>query len=79
VREAPKRPVQTPQREWLRGPLRDWANDHIEAALSEHEGRWLDGKQVRRAWSDYQAQGADNSFPVWQWVSLGLMERKAVA
>jgi asparagine synthase (glutamine-hydrolysing) len=78
VREAPKRPVQTPQREWLRGPLRDWANDHIDAALAAHEGRWLDGKQVRRAWSDYQAHGADNSFPVWQWVNLGLMERMAV-
>lgn len=25
VREAPRRPVQTPQREWLRGPSRDWA------------------------------------------------------
>src|SRR6185436_18737296 len=24
VVNAPKRPLQTPQREWLRGPLRDW-------------------------------------------------------
>src|SRR5690606_25670490 len=27
LRLAPKRPVQTPQREWLRGPLRGWATE----------------------------------------------------
>ena len=25
--EAPKRPLQTPQREWLAGPLRGWVED----------------------------------------------------
>ena len=38
VVEAPKRPLQTPQREWLRGDLRDWANDMIHKALSAGEG-----------------------------------------
>ena len=40
--EAPKRPLQTPQREWLAGPLREWAGDHIELALAEFGGQWFD-------------------------------------
>ncbi len=41
VVEAPKRPVQTPQREWLRGELQGWANTLIEAALQHHGNAWL--------------------------------------
>jgi len=72
VVEAPKRPLQTPQREWLRGPLRDWATDRIELALSEGPGAdWLDAPAVRQSWRDYLENGSDNSFYVWQWISLG--------
>ena len=78
IREAPKRPVQTPQREWLRGPLRDWATDCIEAALDGFGGVWLDRAEVLKAWADYQRKGSDNSFFVWQWVNMGLMSRLAV-
>ena len=73
VVEAPKRPLQTPQREWLRGPLRRWADERIEEALSAHGNRWLDAGAVRAAWHRYCAGGGDNSFYVWQWVNLGLM------
>ncbi len=74
VVEAPKRPLQTPQREWLRGPLQGWANDHIENAISRLDGRWLNGPAVRRAWAHFCAGGSDNSFYVWQWISLSMME-----
>jgi len=70
ITEAPKRPVQTPQREWLRGPLRDWADARIEQALSAHGGSWLEPKRVRECWNQYQAGHGDNSFYVWQWLSL---------
>ncbi len=72
VVEAPKRPVQTPQREWLRGPLQKWTNDLIEKALKSYDGRWLDGKLVRSEWQKFCAGQSDNSFYVWQWLSLGL-------
>ena len=71
---APKRPVQTPQREWLRGPLASWADGQIERALAGWGRDWLDGAEVRKAWRHYREVGADNSFPVWQWVNLGLMQ-----
>jgi asparagine synthase (glutamine-hydrolysing) len=73
VREAPKRPVQTPQREWLRGPLKDWVDAQLEIVLGEYGGAWFDADAVRTRWTQYQAQGGDNSFFLWQWVNLGLM------
>jgi asparagine synthase (glutamine-hydrolysing) len=70
--EAPKRPLQTPQREWLRGPLRRWAEDRIEAAIAEWQGVWLDGARVRREWSAFVESEGGNSFFVWQWISLAM-------
>lgn len=72
VVEAPKRPVQTPQREWLRGPLRGWAAERIEGALDRFGGSWLDAAAVRREWEAYCAGRGDNSFFVWQWIGLDL-------
>jgi asparagine synthase (glutamine-hydrolysing) len=71
--EAPKRPLQTPQREWLRGPLKPWAEEQIEAGLSTFGGCWLDAAKVRQEWKMFCRGESDNSFYVWQWVSLGLM------
>ncbi len=77
--EAPKRPLQTPQREWLAGPLCRWAGDHIEAAMEEFGGAWFDATSVRTAWRDYRMGKSDNSFYIWQWISLGLMLENALA
>lgn len=71
--EAPKRPLQTPQREWLRGPLAAWADDLIETALTRVGGSWLQPEAVRQTWQAYRAGAGDNSFYVWQWLSLGLL------
>jgi len=72
IREAPKRPVQTPQREWLRGPLQPWVRDCVEAALAAHPG-WFDADAMRSALTAYRLAPADNSFFVWQWISAGLL------
>ncbi|MGH9769317.1 MAG: asparagine synthase-related protein, partial [Blastocatellia bacterium] len=72
VVEAPKRPLQTPQREWLRGPLSPWAQDRIEAALERFGGSWLESDAVRSAWQSYCRGESDNSFYIWQWISLDL-------
>jgi asparagine synthase (glutamine-hydrolysing) len=71
--EAPKRSLSTPQREWLRGPLRRWAAERIEESLNLFGGEWLDSKSVWAQWHDYCDGASDNSFYVWQWISLGLM------
>ena len=76
--EAPKRPVSTPQREWLRGPLQSWAEDCIADGLDAVGGAWLNRERVSRAWHSYKLGQSDNSFFVWQWVTLGLMTRRSV-
>lgn len=76
VVEAPKRPLQTPQREWLRGALRDWATTQIETALNGWGANWLDAHAVRATWRQYLSGESDNSFYVWQWINLGLMNQR---
>ena len=73
IREAPKRPVQTPQREWLRGPLKGWVDAKTNVALEAVGGAWLNPDAVRLALGEFQSGEIDNSFWVWQWVNLGLM------
>jgi asparagine synthase (glutamine-hydrolysing) len=70
--EAPKRPIQTPQREWLRGPLRQWAEICLQNALRHVGGSWFRSGGVRLAWRDFCQGKSDNSFFVWQWISAGL-------
>jgi asparagine synthase (glutamine-hydrolysing) len=73
ITEAQKRPLQTPQREWLRGPLNGWASDLIEEVLSAYGGEWFDKEMVRATWSSYREGLGNNSFYVWQWLSLQLL------
>ncbi|MBA3454731.1 MAG: asparagine synthase (glutamine-hydrolyzing) [Deltaproteobacteria bacterium] len=75
LRLAPKRALQTPQREWLRGPLRSWAGEQIEAGLAAHSD-WFDIPAAHHAWNSYVAGEGDNSFWVWQWLSVGLAAQR---
>jgi asparagine synthase (glutamine-hydrolysing) len=70
--ESPKRPVQTPQREWLRGPLADWADQRIEEATAVAGGGWIDRKKAKQNWTAFRDGNGDNSFFVWQWINLAL-------
>jgi asparagine synthase (glutamine-hydrolysing) len=67
---APKRPVQTPQREWLRTELREWASERI-ALFSKHS--WVDRKKIEREWNAYLAHSCDNSFYIWQWINASYL------
>ena len=71
VYDAPKRPVQTPQREWLRQELFEYARDRIEYALENGAEGWFDRKALMAEIDQYRNAGADNSFHIWQWLSLG--------
>jgi asparagine synthase (glutamine-hydrolysing) len=72
--EAPKRAVVDPQRDWLRGPLRAWVGDTIASAAFAGRGLF-DAERVRAAFADYVDGGAENSFHVWQWMSMELWFR----
>ena len=72
VVEAPKRPVQTPQREWLHGPLKDWTSECIDSALAAYGDIWLNRDKVQRSWQEYCAGDHSSSFHIWQWINLAL-------
>jgi asparagine synthase (glutamine-hydrolysing) len=69
---APKRPLQTPQREWLRGELRGWTQELVDAALDRFDGSWVRAPEIRRALRGFTAGAGDNSYFVWQWINLAL-------
>jgi asparagine synthase (glutamine-hydrolysing) len=79
VAEAPKRPVSTPQREWTRGPLRGWVEDCLVEAVGTVGGAWLDRVSVWRAWEAFRRGAVDNSFFVWQWISIALILRRSTS
>lgn len=75
ISEAPKRPLQTPQREWLRGPLSEWAEQCIKAGLEGLGNGWFKKDSVLSSWRSFCSGESDNSFYVWQWISVGLMSK----
>ena len=70
VRLASKRSVQTPQREWFRGPLAAWVRARIDRPAFWDRG-WVDRTRALAALDRYQAGEGSNSFFLWQWIVLG--------
>lgn len=72
---APKREVQSPQREWL---AESWANLVSEVLASDRFAQrgWIDPEAARMAYRRYCEGTRDNSFPIWQWVNLELWARR---
>jgi len=64
---APKRPLQTPQREWLTDDLRHW----VEGELLTLKGHpWIKWNELDKEWKKLLNGKVDNTFFLWQWISL---------
>jgi len=72
VLTAPKRPLHTPQREWLANELSGFVGDLIHSRKFRELG-WFDLKEVDKEWKNFKNSEVDNSFFVWQWISTALM------
>jgi asparagine synthase (glutamine-hydrolysing) len=60
---------ETPQAEWLRGPLREWADDIFHSrAFSERE--WIDAKRVLGIWLRFLGGQAQYHKLLWSWLWL---------
>jgi asparagine synthase (glutamine-hydrolysing) len=68
---APKRPIQTPQREWLGHELKDWVDNQLTVLMSSND--WVDGKMIKLLYKQYLEGNNTSSFHIWQWISLAQM------
>lgn len=73
IAEAPKRALQTPQREWLGNELRIFVDQQIEKLLNSEFSEWFDAKVLRTEWEAYKNGKQENSFYIWQWVNCSLV------
>lgn len=64
---APKRALQTPQREWIAKELKPYFSEKINQ-FSKLD--FVNGKQVNAIWASYCNGDQDNSFYLWQWVNF---------
>jgi len=69
VRLASKRSVQTPQREWFRGPLQQWVRERIDTPSFWKRG-WVDRTRAVQAMEAFFRGEGENSFFLWQWINL---------
>ncbi|NEV93935.1 asparagine synthase (glutamine-hydrolyzing) [Psychroflexus sp. YR1-1] len=67
---APKRPLQTPQREWLADELQEEVEKHINALESSTFAKYLNFDEMKEEWKNYLSGSQESSFHIWQWMSL---------
>lgn len=62
--ERPKQGFAVPLAEWLRGPLRDWAETLLSAETLDKQG-YLNSAEVRQLWRTHLSGLEDYSFLLW--------------
>jgi asparagine synthase (glutamine-hydrolysing) len=62
--DRPKAGFGIPLGNWLRGPLRDWAESLLDEAGMDEEG-YLDPQEVRHMWSEHLLGGRDWTIRLW--------------
>ena len=63
---APKRALQTPQREWIAKDLLAYCETKINDFSNLD---FVNKNQVQKIWKDYKNGNQDNSFYIWQWIN----------
>ena len=62
--ERPKSGFAIPVGEWIKGPLREWAEDLLDPVAMRSEG-WFDSAAVDRRWHDHLAGKQDSTAALW--------------
>ncbi len=63
---APKRPLQTPQREWLSEDLKDWVRAEVEVLYANS---WFNKKEMETELYLFFKGDNHSSFHIWQWIN----------
>lgn len=75
VAQAPKRTVQSPQREWLGNEWRPFVESILESDSFQGRG-WICPDSARERYRRYLAGENENSFFIWQWINLEIWARQ---
>lgn len=67
---APKRPLQTPQREWLATDLKNWVNQCFTDLENSNYSNWFDKESLKCELSTYFEGNIQSSFHIWQCISF---------
>ncbi|WP_158837993.1 asparagine synthase (glutamine-hydrolyzing) [Polaribacter sp. L3A8] len=70
---APKRPLQTPQREWLGNELKIFVDKEIEKIEKSEFSSWFDTTVLKQEWKNYVDGDNQSSFHIWQWLNFSLL------
>ncbi len=70
---APKRALQTPQREWLGEELKEFVKTQLDKIKKSEVKTWFNFDELNKEWENYLDGDNESSFHIWQWVSLGLL------
>jgi asparagine synthase (glutamine-hydrolysing) len=62
--DRPKAGFAIPVGDWLRGPLRSWAEELLDERRLAAEG-WFDARRVRRRWEDHLANRRQSAPALW--------------
>lgn len=63
---APKRALQTPQREWLSHDLKDWVVSEVEFLSNTN---WFQKKELQAELELFYKGDNQSSFHIWQWIN----------
>jgi asparagine synthase (glutamine-hydrolysing) len=67
---APKRPLQTPQREWLAEDLKEWVSRCFTEVENSSYSNWFGKEELQNELQMYFKGNIQSSFHIWQCISL---------
>ncbi len=70
---APKRPLQTPQREWLGEELKNFVSSEIDAIEKSEFSDWFVIDELKNEYKNYLNGDNDSSFHIWQWINYNML------
>jgi asparagine synthase (glutamine-hydrolysing) len=62
--DRPKAGFAVPVGEWIKGPLRDWAEELLDPARMAQEG-WFDATIVQQRWQEHLGGRSDSTAAIW--------------